>query len=273
MIKREKRSGLKTLIYLLLALLLLFVLGINLVVNLVLNRLVHDTLIKSVNNADNYLDFNLKVRAFPYPKISINQLKYQYQGKPVVFIRTAYLNIAFFDLFKKQLLIYKMDLEGASINLPNLPPLEVKQEKTPPNQATAENSILNIDLITLKNISLIYSASPRDLPIVIKAIQIKPLSSNKSSSPLNVDLVVSKDLLNQLIAQEPPLKCPLSRFVTDRIQQMSLELTIHPIEHQGKRSAKQLLIHINSSGISFKEGSLPTVWQTILHRCFDDRAR
>lgn len=273
--KIGKSSRSKTFIVLLLALVLLFVmLGINLLVNLVVNRLVQDTLVKSVNNANNSLNFNLNVRAFPYPKISISHLRYQHEGKPAVFIRDAYLNIALSDLFKKQLHIYTIDVDGASINLTNFPKLEIKkvnneyQEKKSLSQTVAEGSVLDVEAINLKDITIIYSTSPQDLPLHIKTIQIKQISSINNGPPLNVDVTLSNNLPNPLAAEKPPSNCPLSRFITDIIKGINLKLTIKT-EQQENTSANKLVVYINTSGLTFGEGSVSTNWQEILNLCFN----
>lgn len=201
--KVETSSRLFKILTICIGIIVLLVLLINFVVNLVANRLVQSMLSKPTNSNATNLYFILDVRAFPYPKITVNDLNYKYQGKTALSVNKASLDFSLIDLFKKKLHIYSIHVDKIFLNLPNFPKADEKhqnenmtipsQEKNPANQSPIKGTNLRVDVIDLKDLNIIYSS--KAAPIHIGTIKIDQLSSDNRQFQIAVNSAYKDQLM------------------------------------------------------------------------------
>ncbi|CDZ75898.1 putative protein involved in outer membrane biogenesis [Legionella massiliensis] len=185
-----------------LGIIVILALIVNFAVNYLANKLAHSI----VNEHETNLNFLMDVRALPYPKITISNLVYTYQGKTALSVGKAYLDFSLFDLFKKQLHIYHIYVDKVSLNLPNFPQTKKKQpsspeeksqnenettstpqEEKPANQATKALNNFTVDVIDLNHLNIIYASSPKDSSIYIDTIKVNLLSSENNQFQIAVN--------------------------------------------------------------------------------------
>lgn len=393
--KVEGSSRLLKIVTISVGIIVLLVLLINFAVNFVANRLVHSMLKPENPNVTN-LYFILDVRAFPYPKITVNDLNYQYQGKIALSVDKAYLDFSLLDLFRKQLHIYSIHADKVFLNLPNFPKPEEKhqneekrtvlsQDKNPESQTPMKSTHVSVDKIDLNDLNIIYAT--KAAPIHIGTIKIDQFSSDKkqfqiavnsaykdqliqgdatlrfekglfdfvgkftlannqievnshyqqqhlngqikatfnnpqalesiigisaqklpilmeamlqgsnqqltvapiqiqyatgmiqadfnlnTGQPIEANLTIPEQLLEQLAAGEPPQNCPLPFTATEIIKGISMNLQMIIVPMNTNQSAKKNLIQINPAGINLENGVLPPNLQQYFLSCFNYQLR